>query len=96
MVKVDKTKPRYMITEGGYISKEAQELADKLIANRKTENKKNGGINMANNDYDEELENGMTDAQFKVFLITILEYVQKADSLEEVKDYLKNMIKAMD
>lgn len=40
MMKVEKTKPKYAIKESGYISKEAQALADKLIAERK--NKKKG------------------------------------------------------
>ena len=51
---------------------------------------------MSENNYDEELETGMTDAQFKVFLLTLLEYAKKADSLDDFEKYLKKLIKAMD
>ena len=45
--------------------------------------------------FDEEFEQGMTDEQFKVFLVSILEYVKKAESVEEVKKYLKTLLKEM-
>ncbi len=51
---------------------------------------------MTREEYDEEIETGMTDAQFRVLLISILEYVKKADSLEDVKNYLKCLIKGLD
>ena len=47
---------------------------------------------MSSADYEEELESGMSDAQFKVFLMTVLEYIKKAESVDEVKRFLESLI----
>ena len=51
---------------------------------------------MTREDFDEEIETGMTDTELRVLLISIREYVKIADDLTDVKKYLNRLIKALD